>query len=44
MTKRRLLIGLAVGILLLVVLAVLFVVITYYGPVTTETGMGTVPG
>ena len=44
MSRRRLLIGLAVAVLLLVVLAVLFVVITYYGPVTTETGMGAVPG
>ncbi len=44
MTNRRLIIGIAVAALLLVVLAVLFVVVTYFGPITTQTGVRTVPG
>ncbi len=44
MTSRRLIIGIAVVVLLLAVLAVLFVLVTYFGPTTTQTGVGTVPG
>ena len=38
MTSRRLIIGIAAVALILLVLAVLFVVVTYFGSTTTQTG------
>ena len=40
MTRKRVAIGIAVAVLVATLLLVIFVVITYYGPVTTQTGTG----